>query len=85
MCCAYSDFIQIESGTAKENQVLRKVTPGTMSGSPCGILSTHMVTNRKINGSESLPQRYMVCKHEELFYSALGPILYSTLHFSNSL
>lgn len=56
-----------------------------MFGSPCGILLMNMVTKRKINMPKSLSQRYMVCKHEELFYSALGPILHSTLHFSNSL
>jgi hypothetical protein len=49
MCCAYSDFIQIESGTAKENQVLRKITPGTMSGSPCGILLTNIYGHQEEN------------------------------------
>ena len=81
MCCAYSDFIQIESGTAKENQVLRKVTPGTMSGSPCGILSMHMVTNRKINRPESLPQRYIICSTKNYFILLRGPF-YTQLFIS---
>ena len=83
MCCAYSDFIKIESGTAKENQVLRKVTPGTMSGSTCGILSINMVTNRKINVPKSLPQRYIVCEHKNYFILLWSP--FYTLHFSTSL